>query len=308
MTKELLYSKFDSLPLVSVIVATYRRDFTLNRALKSILKQSYKKIEIIVVDDNNDFEWSKKVSTIIERFNDHRIILKINHSNLGSAKSRNEGITISSGEYITFLDDDDEFLEKKIENQLLEMKKKGTDFSITELSLYNEKGNLIETRTHRNIEKYLGSSKKLLSYHMMYHLTGTDCLMFKKQYLLEIGMFPQIDIGDEFYLVSQAIKYGGKFQYIPYCDVRAYVHSKDVSLSVSDKRLNGEKELFFYKKKHFSEFSKLEKKYIQMRHYLVIGYVNIKRKFYLKGLLSIFKALYTNPIGVIKIVLNRIRK
>ncbi|WP_214891637.1 glycosyltransferase family 2 protein [Exiguobacterium sp. s142] len=308
MNEKVLCSKVDSLPLVSVIVATYRRDSTLKRAINSILKQSYKTIEIIIIDDNNDSEWSARVSGIINLFNDKRIILKKNPLNLGSAKSRNEGIMISSGEYITFLDDDDEYSELKIEHQLLEMRMKNSDFSITDLSLYNHKGNLIEKRTHTNIENYTSSSKKLLSYHMMHHLTGTDCLMFKKGYLLEIGMFPLKDIGDEFYLVSQAIKFGGKFQYIPRCNVKAYVHSKDVSLSVGDERLKGEKELYKYKRQHFSELNHFEKKYIQMRHYLVVGYVCIKRKSYFKGSLSIFKAVYTNPLGVTKIALGRIRK
>lgn len=49
------------MPLVSIIVATYRRDKSLINALESLVKQTYKNIEIIIVDDNADDEWNIKV-------------------------------------------------------------------------------------------------------------------------------------------------------------------------------------------------------------------------------------------------------
>lgn len=47
-----------------------------------------------------------------------------------------------------------------------------------------------------------------MKYHLLYHMTGTDTLMFKGEYLRRIGGFPTIDVGDEFYLMEQAILSG----------------------------------------------------------------------------------------------------
>ncbi|CEP47872.1 glycosyl transferase family protein [[Clostridium] sordellii] len=111
--------------LVSVIVATYRRELTLKKALESLSNQTYDKIEIIVVDDNSDEKWNSKVNQIIRNVKSkHKIIYIKNEINKGSAETRNIGIRKSSGEYITFLDDDDIYLPDKIKNQVNHMIKK----------------------------------------------------------------------------------------------------------------------------------------------------------------------------------------
>ena len=107
--------------LVSVVVATYRRDKDLRRALESLANQSCSNMEIVLVDDNADSEWNSKVSEIVNDFREKFSEISLNHivnnSNQGSAKSRNIGIEASSGEYVTFLDDDDLYLSEKIKNQ-----------------------------------------------------------------------------------------------------------------------------------------------------------------------------------------------
>ena len=113
-------------PLISVVVATFRQDNMLLRALNSLAKQTYKNFEIIVVDDNANEEFNSRVNDIITKFREENEEIKltfiVNKSNLGSAHTRNVGIDASTGEYITFLDDDDlylpENLEKQIENML----------------------------------------------------------------------------------------------------------------------------------------------------------------------------------------------
>ena len=91
--------------LVSVIVATYRREDTLYRALESIKKQTYPNVEIILVDDNDDVFWNERVKKIADQFDN--LTLLVNHPNQGSALTRNIGISASHGDFVTFLDDDD---------------------------------------------------------------------------------------------------------------------------------------------------------------------------------------------------------
>ena len=109
--------------MVSAIITTYNRDtFYIERSLNSIINQTYQDIEIIVVDDNSsDFEKQEEIIKLIERYkkNENKIIKYIKHNeNRGACAARNTGIKYSEGEYIAFLDDDDEWLPNKIEEQI----------------------------------------------------------------------------------------------------------------------------------------------------------------------------------------------
>jgi glycosyltransferase involved in cell wall biosynthesis len=106
--------------LVSVIIPTYKRSKRLSQAIKSVLKQTYKNIEIIVVDDNDPFsEHRLKTEDLMSEFVDNPKIKYIKHSkNKNGAAARNTGIRISNGAYISFLDDDDMYLSEKIEKQV----------------------------------------------------------------------------------------------------------------------------------------------------------------------------------------------
>ena len=107
-------------PLVSVIIPTYKRADMLTKAIDSAINQTYKNIEIIVIDDNDPsskyrFETKKKLSSYIQS----GVIRYIeNEKNLGGAITRNRAVEQSKGEYIAFLDDDDIFFPTKIEKQV----------------------------------------------------------------------------------------------------------------------------------------------------------------------------------------------
>ena len=112
--------------LVSVIIPTYNRIDTLERAIKSVKSQTYKNIEVLVIDDNaNNHNIRKEVEKIVSKFQNIKLIQ--NKENLGGGLSRNEGIKNAKGEYIAFLDDDDEFYPEKIEKQYELYKKLNND-------------------------------------------------------------------------------------------------------------------------------------------------------------------------------------
>lgn len=106
--------------LVSVVIPTYSRNETLIRAIESVLNQTHSNIEIIVVDDNPiESEWRKSSEELMKKYEDNPKVRYIkNPQNMGGAGARNEGIKASRGEYIAFLDDDDEYMPEKIEKQL----------------------------------------------------------------------------------------------------------------------------------------------------------------------------------------------
>jgi glycosyltransferase involved in cell wall biosynthesis len=106
--------------LVSVVIPTYNGENTVLRAIKSVLDQTYPNVEIIVVDDASEDRTVDVVNTI----EDHRIHLIRHSKNKNGATARNTGIKAAKGEYIAFLDDDDEWLPEKITLQLEHLENK----------------------------------------------------------------------------------------------------------------------------------------------------------------------------------------
>ena len=97
---------------VSVIIPTFNRLSLISRAIDSVLKQTHKPFEIIVVDDGS----SDNTSTFIK--NNYKSVKLIKQKNLGVSKARNVGIKNSSGDWIALLDSDDEWKKNKLEVQI----------------------------------------------------------------------------------------------------------------------------------------------------------------------------------------------
>ena len=101
-------------PKVSVIVATHNRADLLPRAVDSVLAQTYGNYELVIVDDCS----SDDTQDVIGGFSDPRIRSFRHDRNRGKSAAVNTGIAHALGEYIGFLDDDDEWLPKKLEGQV----------------------------------------------------------------------------------------------------------------------------------------------------------------------------------------------
>ena len=112
-------------PLVTVVITTYERPENLMRAIDSVESQTYPNIEIIVVDDNGKgADWQVKTEELLKPLVDEKRIKYIAHDvNRNGSAARNTGLAYSSGEYINFLDDDDEFSVNKIEESVRVLEK-----------------------------------------------------------------------------------------------------------------------------------------------------------------------------------------
>lgn len=104
-------------PLVSAIITTYNRPANLRRAIRSVVVQTYPNIELIIVDDHSDTpaETLLNHSELSELTN---ISVTRHETNRGANAARNTGIAEASGEYIAFLDDDDQWKPEKLEKQI----------------------------------------------------------------------------------------------------------------------------------------------------------------------------------------------
>ena len=95
-----------SKPFFSIVIPTFNRSILLSRALSSIRRQVFRRFEVIVVDDGS----VPSSSAVVKQFDDLPLRFLYCDCNAGAAAARNRGIAISRGKYITFLDDDDEYL------------------------------------------------------------------------------------------------------------------------------------------------------------------------------------------------------
>jgi glycosyltransferase involved in cell wall biosynthesis len=107
-------TRTENKPVVSVIIPTYNRSRLIARAVKSVLDQTYKNFELIIVDDAS----TDNTEEVVSSFNDKRIRYVRHEKNKGEAAARNTGIKAARYDYIAYQDSDDEWLPEKLAKQM----------------------------------------------------------------------------------------------------------------------------------------------------------------------------------------------
>ena len=181
-------------PLISVIITTYDRPDKLKRALPSVLNQTLKDIEIIVVDGKCLKETSKYMHSI----DDDRVIY---HGAGGTnvQEARNLGSRIANGKYLAYLDDDDEWHEDKLEKQIKLMDED------TGLVICYSRTN-IDTRELVERPKSNITFKDLLK---SFNLSHTSSYLLDKEKLKEIGGFKEFLVGMHEYDIGLELAHRG---------------------------------------------------------------------------------------------------
>lgn len=147
---------------VSVIIPYYNSEGTIIRALESVINQTYKDFEIILVDDGSTDNSYKKVEEFINNHKDFKI-KNLHQENLGPSKARNLGVKFAQGEYIALLDSDDSWEKDKLNIQMEYLKKNkdiailGSDHNIViENKIYTKSkntGDFIEVSFYKKLFK-----------------------------------------------------------------------------------------------------------------------------------------------------------
>lgn len=164
--------------LISVIIPTYNRIPLLHNAVDSVINQTYSNIEIIIVD-NGDLPYEKYIDLLA--LSDKIKYIKIPEH--GANYARNKGISVSNGEYVAFLDDDDEWLPTKLEESL-NLFRQNADIGLVftdKIVIYPDER--ISYYSHSNFH---GDSQKEI---LLTNFIGTTSCVMVKRHLLHYNNF-----------------------------------------------------------------------------------------------------------------------
>lgn len=176
-------------PVVSVVIPTYKRVGYLERAIDCVISQTYQDWELIVVDDNDEgSSYRQETETFMARYADNPRINYLKHKkNKGAPAAKNTGIVSSRGRYIAFLDDDDEWLPTKLEEQVACFARASDNVAVvyTGLRVVNvERG---------DVEITLPTLRGSILYHLLaQNPVGTpSSVMCKSDALGKVGLFDE---------------------------------------------------------------------------------------------------------------------
>ena len=185
---------------ISIIIPYFKKKKFIKRTLNSVINQTYKNIEIILIYDDNkkqDLNFIKELVKI-----DKRIKLIINKKNIGAGESRNKGVLKSRGKFISFIDSDDFWKKNKLKEQINFMEKNNYDFTHTDYQIIGENKKIVATRKAKN---FFELNDLIFSCDI-----GLSTVMIRKKIFSKKFKFPRIKTKEDFVLWLNFIKSGVK--------------------------------------------------------------------------------------------------
>ena len=183
---------------VSVIIPYYKKKKYILKSIKSVLQQTYKNFEIILVFDEENNKNLKYINNIKKL--DKRIKLIVNKKNIGAGKSRNKAIKIANGKYISFLDSDDIWNKYKLEKQIKFLIQKNCKICHSSYEIIDEKNVKIGFRKAKN---FYSMDQLLKSCDI-----GLSTVILEKKILNGTKLFPDIKTKEDFVLWLNILKRG----------------------------------------------------------------------------------------------------
>lgn len=264
-------------PKVSVIIPTYNRADLLPRAINSVLNQTFKDFELIVVDDGSTDNTKELISDFQKK--DNRIQYIWQENSGAPAKPKNTGIKNSKGEFLAFLDSDDEWLPEKLEKQL-KLFEKDKDLGIVGCNCWNI---------------YVGEKYRKTKYRIKNNTKDNpirileDCFIFSSSsVVIPRFVFNDVSLYDESFKVSDdwdlyiRILKKYRFNFVDDFLLNYYVHYNNISKEGSIKQAEDYINLI---KKHEKDYnSNLLAKSIILRYvgsyYMINNQKTIARKYF----------------------------
>jgi len=220
------------MPIVSVNIPVYNDEKYIGETLLSALNQTYRDLEIVVVDDGS----TDRTAEIIKSFSDSRIKYYY-QTNQGIGATRNKAIEHSSGKYIAFLDHDDLWMPNKLEKQLALFKanpKLGMVFCDT--IFFNSEGDLYSIYAKRKPPRGMAFRELLRNYCL-----SCETVVVKRSVLDEVGYFPSDMMMVEEYDLFLRIASRYSLDYVNEPLAKYRIHEHNYSWGKENEAINEEK-------------------------------------------------------------------
>lgn len=288
-------------PLVSVVTITRNRGKLIGRCIQSVLEQTYKNVEHIVVDGASD----DNTDEVVGSFKDERLHFVKLETNWPIKETIDHGISLCKGKYITFLDSDDEYLSEKIEKQvnLIERLPEDYGFVYCWMTYYDNKTKEV-LETHKCdlrgdvCDEVIADST----------LSGTPTLMFRSEVIRKIGGWKSVEeigIASDWEMCARACQIT-KVDYVPESLVNVYINHGSVRQSEGTYYAQYQERSIKYHKHFLKEFASnfKRKPKLAFNHYWGILASSFILKKYGQALLYMFKALSSDPKVFCKKIVN----
>ncbi|MEE4262875.1 MAG: glycosyltransferase family 2 protein, partial [Desulfobacteraceae bacterium] len=207
-------------------------------AIESVLRQTYTDFEIIVCDDRS----TDNTKAVVEQFKDGRVKYLLNPGCKGPSAARNSAIKVAGGEYIAFLDDDDEWLEDKLSCQIAVMEKSSSRVG-------GIHSNLMRIDRVTGTEVFEKHDTLKLKGNLYYTLgvsnpIKTSTLIIRRKCLDEIGLFDETMsyMEDRDLLIRLSRKWD--FEYVSKPLVRYYYHARGQLTGNIKAQIDGKEKVF----------------------------------------------------------------
>lgn len=268
--------------MVSIIIPTYNRAHLITRAINSVLNQSIKEWELIIVDDGS----TDNTSEIIKPFLSDERIKYIQKENTGAAHSRNVGVENSTFEWISFLDSDDEAKT----NWLSEVSELIINSDVRLISCgcekFDERGDFIERKLPKRNRNLFGE--------VVYLMIGGVFFLRKIDFLAIKGYDRDLKSGQHtelsFRLIPFLQKRNDKILVVDKALVKIHIHSGERIRTNPKLKYEG---ALYSLKKHKDFLSKRRK--AKSKYEAVVGVNAFKLKYYRKSFFYLIKSFFTKP-------------
>lgn len=274
---------------VSVIISTFNRAQYLKRSVESVLNQTFQDFELIIVDNAS----TDQTQSFIQSLTDQRISTVRHGTNKGGSAARNTGIKLARGNFIAFLDDDDEWLPEKLSKQVqaFENASKEVGLVYAGSEFFDDTKQRLVGTNHPSCRGHV--YQRLLLSTVIGSVTS---VMVRKECLDKAGMFDEELTSCQDWEMWLRIARHFEFDYVPDILARIHVHGEQISTNYQA-LIPGRTRMV---QKHYDEFKAYPE--ILVVHLKRLGKLHCINGTYKEAWPWFQQAINVRPLEVIKII------
>ena len=211
--------------LISVVIPTYNRANIILKSIESVLNQTYRNIELIIVDDGS----TDDTLHILRGIEDKRLRIVQLEKNSGMCSARNAGTNIAKGEYVAIHDSDDVWNLEKLEKQYKHIKKTNCDLSFCKMKRIDLRG-----------KEQIVPNKDIIIDDNLYNdllkgnFIASITIMMKRELASNVVFDPEVRRFTDWDFVLRVVKLGYKIEYLPEILATSYIQN-DSSAIITNK-------------------------------------------------------------------------